>query len=260
MKDTTLIINTLGRVNKQITWNNLTPLLRQHTVLSVQDHEKELYPDYPVWVLPRTIENLPQTRQYLLEKCPTRYMIIMDDDLSFFTRRNGDHKHLHKITPEELEVMFDDMLHAMETGYPMVGISAREGNNRQPASFAECTRSMRIFGLDLDIVREIGARFDRTKTKEDMDMTLQILRAGYKNLVYYGYANDHVSSNAPGGCAIYRTLQLMEQDAHVLANLHPGFVRVVKKQTKTSWNGQERTDVIVQWKKAYASGQRVEEM
>lgn len=256
MNDATYVINTLGRVNKQITWNNLPESIRKHTILSVQKHEVDQYPKgYGIIILPDHIRNLPDTRQYLIDVIQTRFLFIMDDDLSFFYREKGDPKHLHKMTEEKMEYMFMDMHAALLMGYPMVGISAREGNNRVEQRGVEIARSMRIFGLDLDVVRKVGARFDRTKTKEDMDMTLQLLRAGYKNFVYYDYANDHVSSNAPGGCALYRTLELMEQDAHRLAELHPGFVKVVKKQTKTSWNGLERTDVIVQWKKAYASSQ-----
>lgn len=256
MHDTTFVINTLGRVNKQITWNNLPKPIQERTYLSVQKHEFYEYPQgYNIIQLPEAIKNLPDTRQWLIDNIQTRYLVIMDDDLSFFTRKDADPRKLYKVTEDDTLLMFAAMHNALKFGYAMVGISAREGNNRVEEAQVECTRSMRIFGLDLHVLREVGARFDRTKTKEDMDMTLQLLRAGKPNLVFYQWANDHVSSNAPGGCALYRTLELMEKDANTLAALHPGFVRVVKKQTKTSWNGMERTDVVVQWKKAFASSQ-----
>jgi hypothetical protein len=38
--------------------------------------------------------------------------------------------------------------------------------------------------------------------------------------------------------------------------LHPAFVKVVEKATKTSWGGETRTDVQVSWKKAYASAKK----
>lgn len=251
LNDTTIVINTLGRINKQITWNNLPPEIRERTFLSVQKHEFYDYPPgYNIIQLPEHIKNLPDTRQWLIENVQTRFLLIMDDDLTFFTRRDHDHKHLHKMTPEEHTEMFL-VMRRLGTDYPMVGISAREGNNRQEDDLALCTRSMRIFLLDLGVLQSNGFRFDRTKTKEDMDMTLQLLRSGYRNAVLYRYANDHVSSNAPGGCKLYRTLELMKEDAHRLHALHPAYVKVVEKQTKTSWEGQKRTDVVVQWKKAF---------
>jgi len=36
----------------------------------------------------------------------------------------------------------------------------------------------------------------------------------------------------------------------LLAELHPGLVKVVTKETKGAWGGGTRTDVVVQWKKA----------
>lgn len=256
MQDVTIVINTLGRVSKQITWNNLPPEVRRLTSFTVQEHEAGQYPsEYDLMILPDEIRDLPSTRQWLIDNVKTRYLIIMDDDLSFFHRRDDNPKKLYKNDELTTLEMFRDICHELECGTAMVGISAREGNNHEPKALKYVGRSMRIFGLDLHTVREVGARFDRTKTKEDMDMTLQLLRAGYKNAVFYHYANDHVSSNAAGGCALYRTLELMKEDAYVLQSLHPSFVKVVEKTTKTSWNGATRHDVVVQWKKAYESSQ-----
>lgn len=256
MRDTTIVINTLGRVGRQLTYAGLPEEIKYRTSFSVQAHEAHLYSaHYDLIVLPEHIKDLPSTRQWLIDNVQTRYLIIMDDDLSFFHRKDDNPAKLYKNTETETTEMFQDIVHLLEHGYPMVGISAREGNNREPLAVKYVGRSMRIFGLDLHTIREVGARFDRTKTKEDMDMTLQLLRAGYQNAIYYCYANDHVSSNAPGGCALYRTLQVMEEDAYRLQQLHPSYVKVVKKQTKTSWNGMERTDVVVQWKKAYLESQ-----
>lgn len=256
MKDMTIVINTLGRINKQITYNGLPDSIKRLTSFSVQAAEAHLYPDhYDLIILPDHVKDLPSTRQWLVDNVKTRYLLIMDDDLTFFTRKDDDPRKLYKMEEHELEDMFNDILHLLECGHPMVGISAREGNNREPLAVKYVGRSMRIFGLDLKTIREVGARFDRTKAKEDMDMTLQLLRAGYQNAIFYCYANDHVSSNAPGGCALYRTMEIMKEDAFKLQELHPGFVKVVEKQTKTSWNGMKRHDVVVQWKQAYASSQ-----
>lgn len=256
MQDVTIVINTLGRVGKQITWGNLPREIQRLTSFSVQSHEAHLYPtEYDLILLPDEIKDLPTTRQWLIDNVKSRYLIIMDDDLSFFHRKDDSPKKLYKNDELDTLEMFRDIMHELECGTAMVGISAREGNNHEPTALKYVGRSMRIFGLDLHTVREVGARFDRTKTKEDMDMTLQLLRAGYRNAIFYHWSNDHVSSNAPGGCASYRTLEVMKADAYLMQSLHPEFVKVVEKTTKTSWGGATRTDVVVQWKKAFQSSQ-----
>ena len=40
-----------------------------------------------------------------------------------------------------------------------------------------------------------------------------------------------------------------------MGELHKGFVRVVEKKTKTAWGWGTRKDVVISWKKAYASYQ-----
>ena len=45
----------------------------------------------------------------------------------------------------------------------------------------------------------------------------------------------------------------MNRCAHELEVLHPDYVTVVDKTTKTSWGGGTRTDVRIAWKKAYES-------
>ena len=46
---------------------------------------------------------------------------------------------------------------------------------------------------------------------------------------------------------------MMDRCSNELAALHPDFVKVVEKYTKTSWGGGIRTDVRIAWKKAYES-------
>jgi hypothetical protein len=86
-------------------------------------------------------------------------------------------------------------------------------------------------------------------------MTLQLLRAGYPNAVITEFVHNQAGSNTEGGCSAYRDAKMMESSARKLAKLHPGFVKVVTKETKTSWGGGERVDVQIAWKKALASAE-----
>ena len=50
-----IYIPTLGRVDKQTTWENLPPFLKDITVLVVQPKEKDLHGDKSILVLPEKI-------------------------------------------------------------------------------------------------------------------------------------------------------------------------------------------------------------
>lgn len=206
-------------------------------------------------VLPENITRLSETRQHLLD-INNRTFVMMDDDLLFFERRTDDDTKFSKITGDRVFEMFDVLEDRMK-GFAHGGILAREGGNRITGKQnVYATRMMRVLAYDPKLVRKVGARFDRMVTKQDFDMTLQLLRAGYPNILMADYVQGQYGdgcSNAPGGCSVYRTPEMMDASAHKLAELHPGFVKVVTKESKVSWGGGTRTDVNVQWKKALLS-------
>ena len=71
------------------------------------------------------------------------------------------------------------------------------------------------------------------------------------NVCLNEWVHNQGGSGSAGGCSTYRTPEIQAEAAHKLHEHHRPFVKVVKKTTKTAWGGGERTDVIVQWKKAY---------
>jgi hypothetical protein len=87
----------------------------------------------------------------------------------------------------------------------------------------------------------------RIETREDMDVTLQLLRKGYPNAVWHTTVANQRKYNAPGGATNERTVESMNADAYKLARLHPGYVRVDDKRYKTS---VPRLEVHCSWKKA----------
>lgn len=206
-------------------------------------------------VLPPEITRLSETRQHLLD-ISEKVFVMMDDDLLFFERRKDDDTKFSKIHGEQVFEMFDTLEDRMK-GFAHGGILAREGGNRIVGKQnVYATRMMRVLAYDPKKVRKVGARFDRMVTKQDFDMTLQLLRAGYPNILMADYVQGQYGdgcSNAPGGCSVYRTPEMMDASAHKLAELHPGFVTVVQKESKVSWGGGVRTDVNIQWKKALQS-------
>ena len=112
---------------------------------------------------------------------------------------------------------------------------------------------MRALGYNLKEFPS-DVEWGRTRVMEDFDISLQLLRRGKACKVSYYYAQGQKSSNADGGCSEWRTIDVHNEGAQRLHELHPTCVKIVEKQTKTAWNGLPRKDVIIGWKKAYKEG------
>lgn len=181
-------------------------------------------------------------------------VLMLDDDLKFSHR--PDHNDIKLVQSDERAVgeALDKVESLMEQ-YSHGSISTREGNNRCSEPITKIGRSLRALAYDPQIMKDLKIRF-RLKVMEDFDVSLQLLRKGHPNFILWTHAQDQkVGSGAPGGCSSYRTPEVQAKAAWDLAALHPGFVKVVEKETKTGWKafGGKRTDVIVYWKKAYES-------
>lgn len=244
-----LLITTLGRVNAQPTRRWLP-----NAQLVVQQHEAWKYGDRygELLVLPDHLHTLAPTRQWLLENLTDEKIVLLDDDLDFLVRRTDDPTKFRQPRPGDAEEMLAELDSALDT-YAHVGLGTREGGNRNTEERMYATRIMRFHAFNLPKVREAQARFDRVVVMEDFDITLQLLRAGHCNCLLNRWAHGQRGSNAAGGCSAYRTMDVQTESAVKLQQFHPDFVRLVTKQTKCAWNGQERTDVTVQWKRAFAS-------
>ncbi len=249
-----LYIHSAGRVTQQPTYTALKRASLE-PILVVQKAEAKAYraawPDATLLTLPAGVTTLSPTRQWLLNQSRKGKFVLLDDDLRFFARRVDDRSKFLPVSPKQLRRMFADIEAALDS-YAHVGICAREGgNNMQEDNVAG--RMMRVLAYNGPRIPK-NARFDRLPTKQDFDMTLQLLRAGLPNLVLHEFCHDQNGSQATGGCSVYRDEEMMVESAHALARLHPEFVKVVEKKTKGAWGGGTRVDVRISWKKALEAG------
>lgn len=255
-----VIIPTYGRAEGQPTLNALWDAGIPVTLV-VQAREERLYDfhankkDVDLYVLPPHITTIAPTRQHILEHVGKfNAFVMVDDDLTFYHRREDDLEKLRDITPNELRQAFVRMAEVLNAGrYAHVGFAAREGANRNTAIGVENTRIMRVLGYRRDVLNEEVIRFDEMEVMEDFHVALQLLKAGYPNLVLNWYAHNQAGSGAEGGCSHFRTPELHAANAERLAEFHAPFVRVVEKTTKGAWGGGTRKDVQIQWKKAFGS-------
>lgn len=211
-----------------------------------------------VAILPPTVTNIGQTRQWIMENATEEVVIMMDDDLAFACRgkRSDNPLYLSPCDNEDVYWMVHWLWNIQVVDCRLAGISAREGNNRKPEGFEHCARMMRAWAIHRETFFKIGARFDNLPCIEDFDVILHFLVNGYENIINNTYTTNQAGSNVAGGCSTYRTLEVQKQAAESLEMKYPLFVKAVEKETKTSWGGGLRVDVKIFWKKAYASSKR----
>lgn len=244
-----IYILSSGRANRQPTWDTLPLPIQQHTKLVVPWEERAAYEKhYPIYTSPIVVRDVAKARQWLANTVPEK-MLMLDDDLTFATRRVDNPTRFNNATPAEIEETVAHIF-TLLTDYAHVGMASREGGNRNIQRFAHNTRMTRVLAYDCDVLRRHKIRFDAMPLMEDFHVTLSLLRKGHDNCLVNYMVHNQYGSNTAGGCSQYRTPALQSLAANLLYEHHPAFVKVVKKQTKTAWGGQSRDDVIVQWKRA----------
>ena len=249
-----LYIPTYGRTRQQVTLNTIPEIIRKRVVLVVYEEEAHAFPGQHIMVVPKDVKGIAAKRQFIMENHDVAlfgpHIVMLDDDLRFFTRRLDDPTKFEKSSDDDVIDMFNEIgTQLLEFGH--VGILGREGGNRITEEFVYNTRMMRVLAYDTNLFRHLGIDFRRGGNMCDFDVTLQYLRKGYPNCVCAKWVQDQGTSNAPGGCSITRTPEVQTADAQRLHDNHPQFVELVTKTTKTAWGGQGRTDVQVQWKRAF---------
>jgi hypothetical protein len=252
-----LYIPTFDRVDRQDTYKNLPKSLREEAVLVVYPAEDDAYGDIPVVVVPPEVKGVAMKRQWIIDQHKVKkygpHIVMLDDDLGWAVRKPDDPSHFRPPTEKDIIKLFSVISKRLAEGYPQVGVIPREGGHNMDVNsgLLECTRVMRMSGYNVEFLRANDIRFDRVVFMEDFDVTLQILRKGVKNCVLTEWCQGQGDSNAKGGCSSYRGIKDHNEAAERLAALHPGYVKVVEKQTKNAWGGETRKDVIVSWQKAY---------
>lgn len=256
-----IFIPTYGRATAQHTLKHLPKSLQKKTTLVLQHEDYKvndtIYNDYPcaILVLPKKIKTISPTRQFIMDHAKEqglKKVVMLDDDLRFDIRRMDDGGKFLVATENQIEWLFKK-IEAKLDKFVHVGVLAREGGNRVEEEERQCTRMMRVLAYDVKTFHEEKIKFDRLPLQEDFDVTLQLLRKGYPNLVLCRWVQGQGTSNAKGGCSTFRTIDMHNGNVEKLAKLHAPFVNVVEKQTKGAWDGMPRKDVMVQWKKAYES-------
>jgi hypothetical protein len=251
-----IIIPTRGRIYKQLTLEALPRELRARTWLVCPKREAStlyrLYNDLGVqFVVEPPNMQIAQTREWIVQEWSKRYskIIMLDDDLTFDTRISADDWHLRGIWGEELIPEFQRIEDKLGPAYPHVGFGPRQFNDQESGGWKSPGKMLYTLGYYLPVVAK-EVRWDLVEYREDYATTLQLLLKGYPNAVWTGTVADQ-TTNAPGGCSIYRTLEDNDAEAEQLANLFPDYVSVGLREYK---GAEPRKETKVLWGKALRDG------
>jgi len=267
-----LIIPTLGRLDRQRTYNNLPQKWKDKTQFVVQDHEydamNERYPN-KVLRLPKEIKKLSPTRQWIWDEFyGTRHMVL-DDDFDHFKYKapakpedNVTTKWVsHNMTDEEFDDAFGLFNKWSDEGFYHGGFST-SWTVPDPRQWPE-QQNVRIatncYFDSANLPRNII--WDRLETSQDFDVNLQLLTQGYPNRLTSKYRVSVGGTNIKGGCSTYRTAETMSRVHTQLAELYPDFVNLKTKIPKSGpLQGQEIIACHIMWTRAYEESKRKREM
>jgi hypothetical protein len=250
-----IAIPTRGRISTQTTLAGIPRELHKSVQLFCPYNERgalqQKHPSVTVRAQPDTITTISKKRAWMLQtlheegvdKC-----LMLDDDLFFYVRREDRPDRLRDATAEDVIEWFGKLEEKLSPDVPHAGFGPRQGNHTFPAGW-HTGRMMLALGYHLPTVLA-HAQLGRIRTREDMDVCLQLLREGFPNAVCHEFAVGQKSYGAAGGCSDERTVATSDADAHLLAELHPGLVRVVEKDYK----GTPRMEVVCQWQRALREG------
>ena len=256
-----IFIPTRGRVNKQITIEQFE-LDRSETpdYVCVVPKCESKYWSKDHLVVPDSFK-IADSRQFILEQ-PELYHVVMDDDLRPAWRREDDPSKFVSFESMSLDdrlihlkLLFGDIHRLLLMGWVHGGVSIRQGANYCHDNYVMNSRVLRFHFYNAEVVRSLEQDYRPFTVKQDYDFTLHLLHLGIPNILVNYCVQDQPGSNTEGGCSRYRTESVLADGARQLHAKYPEVVKIVKKSPKVAWEGRERLDVQIQWKKAYKKGQ-----
>ena len=250
-----IYIPTLGRVDKQITWESLPDFLKEITVLVVQPKEKDLHGDKPILVLPDNDIGICKTRKFIYEYANSRNQRygVFDDDLTFLKRRPKGSK------PIKVEMSSDDWRELVETtdkwfdeGISITGLrlALLPPLNKD---FQDNTALYVVFFFNGQVLPQSNDLDWSIEIGEDVHRILQLMQRGHSNRVWDKFVLRQ-KEYSDGGCNTYRTGKIINDCHQQLIYKHPKYIS--ENGIKIGFDKQEIVKLKIKWKQAYLDSQR----
>lgn len=257
-----IFIPTMGRVNRQLTYNSFSKdyLKKRNVTLVCPESEYKEHKSLGRNVMLCPEVGISATRHWIMEYAKTvglSYVIMCDDDHYWYTRKSPDAYNLRKvIEPEEVDNAFDRMFALLREGYKLSSIISRNNSHIMfPYEEVEVIRQNNVHGIDVKTYFDYNLRYDVIPLMEDFHIQLSLLELGYPNIMICDFAWNQYGSNSLGGCSIYRNAKMQTLACNKLKELHPDYVKIITRNVKSSWGDMKtRNDVRIIWRKAYLYG------
>ena len=255
-----IIIPTKGRRNNQLTLRNLPKDLQLVTTVVCPYKEavyiKEDFPHVEVVRQPEEIQTIAEKRKWIVDGATDDKIVMLDDDLRFAVRREDNPGLFRQAAPHDILKAFAELQNLLGPETPHAGFAVRGSGIGDAAKRGgwQTTGKRMMYSLGYHVPTvKAHAIFGRINTREDMDITLQLLLKGFPNAVNFSFVTDQAAFK-PGGCSEERTVEKSNLDALKLAEFFPNYVRVSEKDYKAS---VPRLEVVVQWQQALNDGIRI---
>lgn len=190
--------------------------------------------DFQFLVMPKHFKGgISETRQWIADQADGTKLIMLDDDITGINLKpiSKVFGGVRKASNGEFTKCFDQLLFWLNGDYGHVSFTDRVSSAR-PSKWPWYDNgriSQTLFYNRVDI-EAAGARFDRVPLMQDLDMNLQLLRAGYRSRTSTRWSFNHRPEDAPGGCALFRTDDLKQQAGRRMMELHPGITELKEKE------------------------------
>jgi hypothetical protein len=247
---TPIYILTKNRLDRQITWESLSPRARERVTFVCPADEAKHFSS--ALVEPEGVR-IAAKRQFVFEHALAsgiQQIVVMDDDLKFFKR--GPNGKPQRCTADDVDAMLAHLDNLLED-FVLVGINMRFMSQGRTATYEVGSKQMCVHAMNVGYLAKLVSPKYVCEVCEDIDFTLQVLRAGLPNAVSNLYMHDQ-KSQAPGGCADWRTQQVYEDALKHLAARHPEFVKLRVCEAKPQSGVMTTLRPTIQYKKALAAG------
>ena len=229
--------------------------IQNKCVLVVQPKERVHHTHLPTLVLPENDCGITATRKWIWEQGKDKRYIVMDDDIVMKTRKPWHDGELTKrtMTEDDWNHMLTETSKWMDEGVTWGG--CRTGG-LPPAGkeYIDNTGTAEVFFFDGKQLPSADELDWSLSTAEDISLSLQLLSKGYPNRVWdrFVYLSTFIAVGDEGGCATWRTLDIINDNHAKLIEKFPEYV---------SYNGEKEMmngifkKIKIQYKKAWKQSQ-----
>mgnify|MGYP003136974090 CR=1 FL=1 len=240
-----IYIPTLGRVDNQITYNNLPQKYKDIVTLVVTESERPLHKIDCNYLVTDDNIGIANTRRKIMYDAGKINFAMIDDDVTFFYRdryyKEKNIKSTELFTDKHFDDMFNKFDEWLSDGYIHCGC-------RLSGTFPFFVKSMSsingntlsTFIDDIDLTREYV---------EDFHFIFQYLSRGYKNRLSGRYTIKPLRYQE-GGCQLSgRTVEMEKEIFEKLQSEYSDYVKLKEsKMNKGSYS------FAIRWKKMYNDG------